>query len=166
MKWRINKLNRKEYNYVYEKPSNDKLKEITDVAKNIFGGTTSNTSNTSNIATKDLLNTIGAFLYNPTTNTTNSKAIESREKALADANTKKETTSTALKEAENAVKQALNDGDKEFQDNGVKVVVDKKSYLYLVGTTLDYSGGLNGKGFVFVNPNADRTCGCGESFSL
>ena len=60
----------------------------------------------------------------------------------------------------------LNDGDKEFQDNGVKVVVDKKSYLYLVGTTLDYSGGLNGKGFVFVNPNADRTCGCGESFSL
>ena len=61
---------------------------------------------------------------------------------------------------------SLNDGDKEFQDNGVKVVVDKKSYLYLVGTTLDYSGGLNGKGFVFVNPNADRTCGCGESFSL
>ena len=60
----------------------------------------------------------------------------------------------------------LNDGDKEFKDNGVKVVVDKKSYLYLIGTTLDYSGGLNGKGFVFVNPNADRTCGCGESFSL
>ena len=60
----------------------------------------------------------------------------------------------------------LSDGDKEFEDNGVKVVVDKKSYLYLVGTTLDYSGGLNGKGFVFVNPNADRTCGCGESFSL
>ena len=59
----------------------------------------------------------------------------------------------------------LNDGDKEFKDNGVKVVVDKKSYLYLIGTTLDYSGGLNGKGFVFVNPNADRTCGCGESFS-
>ena len=45
------------------------------------------------------------------------------------------------------------------------VVVDKKSFLYLVGTTLDFSGGLNGKGFVF-NPNADRTCGCGESFSL
>ena len=60
----------------------------------------------------------------------------------------------------------LKDGDKEFLDNGVKVVVDKKSYLYLIGTTLDYSGGLNGKGFVFVNPNADRTCGCGESFSL
>lgn len=58
------------------------------------------------------------------------------------------------------------EGDKEFQHNGVKVVVDKKSYLYLVGTTLDFSGGLNGKGFVFINPNADRTCGCGESFSL
>ena len=60
----------------------------------------------------------------------------------------------------------LVDGDKEFVDNGIKVVVDKKSYLYLIGTTLDYSGGLNGKGFVFINPNADRTCGCGESFSL
>ena len=60
----------------------------------------------------------------------------------------------------------LSDGDKEFEDNGIKVVVDKKSYLYLIGTTLDYSGGLNGKGFVFINPNADRTCGCGESFSL
>lgn len=58
------------------------------------------------------------------------------------------------------------EGDKEFNDNGIKVVVDKKSFLYLVGTTLDYSGGLNGKGFVFNNPNADRTCGCGESFSL
>ena len=56
--------------------------------------------------------------------------------------------------------------DKSFEDNGVKVVVDKKSFLYLVGTTLDYSGGLNGKGFVFKNPNADRTCGCGESFSI
>lgn len=58
------------------------------------------------------------------------------------------------------------DGDKAFEDNGLKIVVDKKSFLYLVGTTLDYSGGLNGKGFVFVNPNADRTCGCGESFSI
>lgn len=56
--------------------------------------------------------------------------------------------------------------DKVFEDNGMKVVVDKKSYLYLIGTTLDYSGGLNGRGFVFVNPNANRTCGCGESFSL
>lgn len=60
----------------------------------------------------------------------------------------------------------IGDDDKEFQDNGVKVVMDKKSVLYLVGTTLDYSGGLNGKGFVFTNPNASRTCGCGESFSL
>ncbi len=60
----------------------------------------------------------------------------------------------------------LKDTDKVFEDNGVKVVVDKKSFLYLVGTQLDYSGGLNGKGFVFTNPNANRTCGCGESFSL
>jgi iron-sulfur cluster assembly protein len=58
------------------------------------------------------------------------------------------------------------ESDKTFEDNGVKVVVDKKSFLYLIGTTLDFSGGLNGKGFVFSNPNADRTCGCGESFSL
>ncbi|MES2589884.1 MAG: iron-sulfur cluster assembly accessory protein [Bacteroidota bacterium] len=58
------------------------------------------------------------------------------------------------------------EGDKAFMDNGIKVVVDKKSYLYLIGTTLDFSGGLNGKGFVFQNPNAGRTCGCGESFSL
>jgi iron-sulfur cluster assembly protein len=56
--------------------------------------------------------------------------------------------------------------DKSFENNGIKVVVDKKSYLYLVGTILDFSGGLNGKGFVFTNPNANRTCGCGESFSL
>ncbi len=58
------------------------------------------------------------------------------------------------------------EGDKAFEDNGIKVVVDKKSYLYLIGTTLDFSGELNGKGFVFNNPNAGRTCGCGESFSL
>lgn len=56
--------------------------------------------------------------------------------------------------------------DQVFQDNGIHIVVDKKSFLYLVGTTLEYSGGLNGKGFVFNNPNAARTCGCGESFSL
>lgn len=56
--------------------------------------------------------------------------------------------------------------DKIFEDNKVKIIVDKKSFLYLVGTTLEYSGGLNGKGFVFNNPNAQRTCGCGESFSL
>ena len=56
--------------------------------------------------------------------------------------------------------------DKLFEDNMVRILVDKKSLLYLVGTTLDYSGGLNGKGFVYKNPNANRTCGCGESFSL
>ena len=58
------------------------------------------------------------------------------------------------------------DEDRLFEDNNVKIVVDKKSLLYLLGTTLEYSGGLNGKGFVFNNPNASRTCGCGESFSL
>ncbi|WP_224484261.1 HesB/IscA family protein [Robertkochia aurantiaca] len=58
------------------------------------------------------------------------------------------------------------EGDKVFEDNDVKIIVDKRSFLYLVGTTLEYSGGLNGKGFVFNNPNAQRTCGCGESFSL
>lgn len=58
------------------------------------------------------------------------------------------------------------DQDRLFQDNQVKILVDKKSLLYLLGTTLEYSGGLNGKGFVFNNPNAERTCGCGESFSL
>ena len=56
--------------------------------------------------------------------------------------------------------------DKVFEDNDIKIIVDKKSFLYLVGTTLEYSGGLNGKGFVFNNPNANRTCGCGESFAL
>lgn len=60
----------------------------------------------------------------------------------------------------------MQDNDQVFEDNGVKLVVDKKSVLYLAGTTLDYQGGLNGKGFVFINPNASRTCGCGESFSL
>ncbi len=59
-----------------------------------------------------------------------------------------------------------NDTDQIFEDNGIKIIVDKKSILYLAGTTLEFSGGLNGKGFVFNNPNASRTCGCGESFSL
>ena len=58
------------------------------------------------------------------------------------------------------------EADKVFEDNEVRIIVDKKSFLYLVGTVLEYSGGLNGKGFVFNNPNAQRTCGCGESFSL
>ena len=60
----------------------------------------------------------------------------------------------------------MKEGDQEFQDKGVRIVVDKKSFLYLVGTELDYSGGLNGKGFNFINPNSSRTCGCGESFSV
>lgn len=59
-----------------------------------------------------------------------------------------------------------NEDDKVFENNNVKIIIDKKSFLYLVGTTLDFSGGLNGTGFVFKNPNANRTCGCGESFSL
>lgn len=60
----------------------------------------------------------------------------------------------------------LGENDKLFEDNNIKIAVDKKSFLYLAGTVLEYSGGLNGKGFVFNNPNAQRTCGCGESFSL
>ncbi|AKD05291.1 iron-sulfur cluster assembly accessory protein [Pontibacter korlensis] len=56
--------------------------------------------------------------------------------------------------------------DQEFEDKGVKVVVDMKSFLYLAGTELDFSDGLNGKGFFFNNPNASRTCGCGDSFSV
>ncbi len=57
-------------------------------------------------------------------------------------------------------------GDMIFEDKGVTVMIDKKSILYLAGTELQYSGGLNGKGFVFHNPNASRTCGCGESFAV
>jgi iron-sulfur cluster assembly protein len=61
---------------------------------------------------------------------------------------------------------ARKEGDQEFEDKGVKVVVDLKSLLYLYGTELDYSGGLNGKGLFFNNPNASRTCSCGESFAV
>lgn len=56
--------------------------------------------------------------------------------------------------------------DQVFEDNGVKVVTDLKSFLYLVNTTLEFSDGLNGKGFFFNNPNASRTCACGESFAV
>ncbi len=56
--------------------------------------------------------------------------------------------------------------DQEFEDKGIKLVLDMKSFLYLAGTELDFSDGLNGKGFNFHNPNASRTCGCGESFSV
>jgi iron-sulfur cluster assembly protein len=57
-------------------------------------------------------------------------------------------------------------GDMEFGDEELKVVCDMKSFLYLCGTELDFSDGLNGKGFNFINPNASRTCGCGESFAV
>lgn len=60
----------------------------------------------------------------------------------------------------------MRENDQVFEDKGIRIVTDKKSFLYLVGTELDYTGGLNGKGFVFNNPNASRTCGCGESFSV
>jgi len=60
----------------------------------------------------------------------------------------------------------LKPGDSEFTDKGIKIVCDKKSLLYLIGTELDHSDGLNGKGFEFKNPNASRVCGCGENFSL
>ncbi len=60
----------------------------------------------------------------------------------------------------------VNPADQVFEDKGVKILVDKKSLLYLLGTTLDFSDGLNGKGFQFINPNASRTCGCGESFAV
>jgi len=56
--------------------------------------------------------------------------------------------------------------DQVFENNGVKIVTDLKSFLYLVNTALDFSDGLNGKGFHFINPNASRTCGCGESFAV
>ena len=62
--------------------------------------------------------------------------------------------------------KTIHENDKVFQDNDIQIAVEKKSFLYLAGTILEYSGGLNGKGFVFNNPNANRTCGCGESFSL
>jgi iron-sulfur cluster assembly protein len=57
-------------------------------------------------------------------------------------------------------------GDKSFEMNGEKLVVDSESFLYLIGMTLDFSGGLNGKGFVFNNPNATKNCGCGASFNV
>ncbi len=62
--------------------------------------------------------------------------------------------------------KVINENDKVFEDNNIRIAVEKKSFLYLAGTILEFSGGLNGKGFVFNNPNASRTCGCGESFSL
>ncbi len=60
----------------------------------------------------------------------------------------------------------VREGDKTFESFGEKVVVDGQSFLYLIGMTLEYSGGLNGKGFVFNNPNAAKNCGCGSSFNV
>ena len=62
--------------------------------------------------------------------------------------------------------EELKDGDKKFEDKGVLIVTDVRSLLYLMDMTLDFSDGINGKGFQFNNPNATRTCGCGESFAL
>jgi iron-sulfur cluster assembly protein len=61
---------------------------------------------------------------------------------------------------------ATQPNDQVFEDKGIRIMVDKKSLLYLIGTVLDFSDGLNGKGFQFINPNASRTCGCGESFAV
>ncbi len=58
------------------------------------------------------------------------------------------------------------EGDKFFESNGQRVAVDSQSLLYILGMTLEYSGGLNGKGFVFNNPNASKNCGCGSSFNV
>lgn len=63
-------------------------------------------------------------------------------------------------------KEPVGQSDKTFEKEGIKLVVDPKSYLYLTGMTLDFSDGLNGTGFTFNNPNAKRTCGCGSSFSV
>ena len=60
----------------------------------------------------------------------------------------------------------LTEEDQSFEDNGTIIIVDKKSLFYVLGTELDFSDGLNGKGFQFKNPNATRTCGCGESFAV
>lgn len=62
--------------------------------------------------------------------------------------------------------ESADNEDQEFEDKGVKLVVDMRSFLYLSGTQLDYTDGLNGEGFHFHNPNANRTCSCGESFSI
>lgn len=60
----------------------------------------------------------------------------------------------------------LRDGDRMFEAHGEKLVVDGQSFLYLIGMTLDFEGGLNGKGFIFANPNAAKSCGCGSSFNV
>jgi iron-sulfur cluster assembly protein len=64
------------------------------------------------------------------------------------------------------IANAAHEGDKLIEQKGVKLAIDRKSYVFLAGTELDYSGGLNGKGFIFNNPNAKKACGCGTSFSV
>ena len=64
------------------------------------------------------------------------------------------------------VQEEGGEDDKVIEDHGLKLLINKKSYVFLAGTTLEYQGGLNGKGFVFNNPNAKTTCGCGTSFSV
>ncbi len=65
-----------------------------------------------------------------------------------------------------AVDDDPRDTDRVIEQRGVTIMIDKKSYIFIAGTVLDYSGGLNGKGFVFINPNAKTVCGCGTSFSV
>ncbi len=64
------------------------------------------------------------------------------------------------------IREGAEETDKVVEQHGVTLAVDRKSYVFLAGTELDYSGGLNGKGFVFSNPNAKKACGCGTSFSV
>ena len=64
------------------------------------------------------------------------------------------------------IEEQQKESDQLLEFNGVKVVVDSKSMIYLAGTELDYTDGLNGAGFIFNNPNASRTCGCGNSFAV
>lgn len=63
-------------------------------------------------------------------------------------------------------KENPDEEEQQFEDKGIRLIVDMRSFLYLSGTQLDYTDGLNGEGFHFHNPNANRTCSCGESFSI
>ena len=65
-----------------------------------------------------------------------------------------------------SIEKEPGENDKIVDNNNVKVFIDKKAYIFLAGTELDFSDGLNGKGFVFQNPNATKACGCGNSFSV
>ena len=65
-----------------------------------------------------------------------------------------------------SIDKAAGPDDKVVDQNGIQIFIDKKSYIFLAGTELDFSDGLNGKGFVFQNPNATKSCGCGNSFAV